>query len=124
MNIDNYFEEIKKSIDKYSWLIESKMINYRSDQIAGTGIIEGKVKFLDGSDLNFVEVVSMIGRKYRYHYMDKNKKMVSRWDSAPHYRGIKTFPYHKHTEKGVEGSKEILISGVIKVIKNIVLNSL
>ncbi|WP_457613933.1 toxin-antitoxin system TumE family protein [Methanocaldococcus sp.] len=35
---------------------------------------------------------------YSFHWQDKNGDLIVRWDNAPHYRNIKTFPHYKHTK--------------------------
>lgn len=50
--------------------------------------------------------------KYSYHYM-KSDKFI-RWDDVPHYRNIKTYPYHKHEGNVVVESKKMDIRLVFK----------
>jgi hypothetical protein len=38
--------------------------------------------------------------------MDENQAMIFRYDDAPHYGEVATFPHHKHTLGGVQGSTE------------------
>ncbi len=47
--------------------------------------------------IEFVNVKETIEvYKYSYHYQDRNSDLIFRYDMAPHHRGIKTFPHHKH----------------------------
>ena len=71
-----------------------------------------------------MELVSEKGSEYRFQYMDKNKNLTCRWDSAPHHKEISTFPYHLHTKKEVKESKkmnfiEVLDDVAEKVIGNL-----
>jgi len=52
-------------------------------------------------------------RSYSYHFQ-KNKKMVQRWDNAPHWPEMKTFPHHFHLngEKDVQECPEIFVKDV------------
>ena len=34
--------------------------------------------------------------KYRHHWQDRTGQLIKRWDNAPHYREIDTFPHHLH----------------------------
>ena len=52
--------------------------------------------------------------------MDKERKMIFRYDNAPHYRN-QTFPHHKHTPEGVKESKENGIIDVLKEIESLIL---
>jgi hypothetical protein len=40
--------------------------------------------------------------KFRLHYMDAQKNLIARWDSAPHHKELSAFPFHKHTPQGTE----------------------
>jgi hypothetical protein len=70
------------------------------------GIIEGRVRFWDGSMLAFVEALAERGvilhkLDYAYHYQDAEGKLIFRYDNAPHHPGVPTHPHHKHTVEGV-----------------------
>jgi hypothetical protein len=43
--------------------------------------------------------------KYRHHWQQKDGTIINRWDNAPHYRNVDTFPHHLH-----EGSETNIIS--------------
>ncbi len=89
------------------------------------GLIEG-VKFLDNSTLHFMEFVD-VGKKiekykYSYHYRDNSRSLIFRYDIAPHYRNIETFPYHKHEGKNkVVASKEPSLKEVMFEIEKLIL---
>ena len=34
--------------------------------------------------------------KYRHHWQDHHSRLLKRWDNAPHYPAINTFPHHLH----------------------------
>jgi len=34
--------------------------------------------------------------KYRHHWQDRHSRLLKRWDNAPHYPAIDTFPHHLH----------------------------
>jgi hypothetical protein len=34
--------------------------------------------------------------KYRHHWLDRQSRLLKRWDNAPHYPAIDTFPHHLH----------------------------
>lgn len=56
-------------------------------------------------------------RKYSFHWMDKNHKMILRWDNADHWKNISTYPHHKHIGKKVVPSTEITLEQVLSVIE-------
>jgi len=43
-------------------------------------------------------------RKYSFHWMDKNEKLIVRWDNEPHWKNIHTFAHHKHIRENVHSS--------------------
>ncbi len=56
-------------------------------------------------------------RKYSFHWMDKNNKMIIRWDNAGHWKSVSTFPHHMHIGKKVFPSTAITLEHVLSVIE-------
>ena len=55
--------------------------------------------------------------KYSYHWQEKNGKLITRRDNAPHQK-VKTFPHNKHYPDGaVVESYEIRLEKVLKSIE-------
>lgn len=68
--------------------------------------IKGKLIFIDLSFLEFAFFIRETDKKaafdkYRFQYMDPAKKMVFRYDNAPHHKKITSFPGHKHLKDSV-----------------------
>jgi len=105
--IEEYFAEIEHDIFSCPFVHSHKLI--KDKRSVYIGFIEGVVKFLDNSTLNFMEFVDVgekiVKYKYSYHYEDKSSSLIFRYDIAPHYRNIETFPYHKH-----EGGNKVVAS--------------
>jgi len=76
-----------------------------------------KAVLIDDSILHIREFVSPDDISYSYNWIDKNGSLICRWDNAPHYKNIKTFPHHKHTKNGVEESFETTLEDVLSVIE-------
>lgn len=61
-----------------------------------------EVRFYDGSRLSIVEQLEPLGKldyhrvAYKFHYQDKGGNLIFRYDNAPHYPHLSTFPVHKH----------------------------
>jgi hypothetical protein len=60
-----------------------------------------RVRFSNGYILEWNESVIAEGENinhlgYRYHFQDSNNKVIFRYDNAPHFPQIDTFPHHKH----------------------------
>ena len=43
--------------------------------------------------------------KYRHHWQSRTGQLIKRWDNAPHYRDIDTFPHHLH-----DGAEDHVVS--------------
>lgn len=57
-------------------------------------------------------------RKYSYHFQDNKKKIIFRYDNAPHWKNnLKTYPYHKHNNKNLLEDSQIM--NIEKVLKEI-----
>jgi hypothetical protein len=60
-----------------------------------SGVIEGRLKFHDGSLLQFDEGILLRGRqiikqRYNYHYQNLADELIFRYDNAPHHPHIPT----------------------------------
>ena len=102
MLIDEYFQQIEQHIALCPAIIATEIV--KDKRSLYIGLIEGKLTFLDGSELHFVEFVTVktgIKRyKYSYHYQQASGALLFRYDMAPHHRDVATFPHHKHTASG------------------------
>ncbi len=85
------------------------------------GIIEGRLRFWDGSLLEFIEVLVengliLIKTDYAYHYQDVDEHLVFRYDNAPHHPEIITHPHHKHLSNTIESASPPHLSDVLKEV--------
>jgi hypothetical protein len=79
-------------------------------------MIRGKLLFMNGYVLEFMEYMCKEERlKYRFHLMNKDGRMIFRYDNAAHHE-VSTFPHHKHLPEGVKESKE---RGIVEALKEI-----
>ena len=115
-----YFKKIKKRIEKLEWLIERVSLETEYDEDADVGLISGSTTFKDGSIFHFKEVLLGEKSQYRFHYMDESNNLIFRWDSAPHHKELKTFPYHVHLPDGVKESKPVKLIDAIDKIERVV----
>jgi len=105
----NILSDYKSIITSYNivlWEFEHK--SYR---------IKLNINFLDTSQLIVKEYLIGIRRKYSYHWQNNRGILKIRWDNAPHWPEIKTFPHHKHINNNIEESHEIDIESVLEHIK-------
>ena len=84
-----------------------------------SGYIRFVLKLIDDSELHVFEHVDSNLHKahYSYHWQDKKKTMILRWDDAPHHPEIKTFPYHLHDEESVTESGEVTFAEMLRRIE-------
>ncbi|MEN4017429.1 MAG: DUF6516 family protein [Methanobacterium sp.] len=123
MIISDYFKEVEQKIVETK-IIAEKKIDYKEFS-SDEGMIRGKLLFINGYVLEFMEYVC-IGKerpKYRFNLMDKNGRIIFRYDNAPHHNhpNISTFPHHKHLPGEIEESKEKEFIEVLKEIETLAL---
>ncbi|MDM7939834.1 MAG: DUF6516 family protein [Methanothrix sp.] len=72
-------------------------------------------------DINSASMTGKDFRSYSYHLL-KGDLMVRRWDNAPHWPRVKTFPHHLHLsdEASVVESAEAFIDDVLNAITEII----
>jgi hypothetical protein len=95
--IEEYFKQLEKDISDAPYVIQSRLTKDRRS--LHIGFTEGRIDFIDGSVLHFMEFADARGNeryKYSYHYQDRDGEMIFRYDMAPHHQEIATFPHHKH----------------------------
>jgi hypothetical protein len=70
-----------------------------------------RIRFTNGCLLELNEAVivqdnQLISLDYRYHYQDKQNRLIFRYDNAPHFPDLASFPHHKHLpDKTIESNK-------------------
>ena len=87
-------------------------------RVAGDSIeIVLVVEFVDGSVLYVRDYTFGRERKYSYHWQ-KAGELLIRWDNAPHWKHLRTYPHHKHisSEKNIHESKEHNLEAVMDFI--------
>ena len=85
--------------------------------------LKAKAVLKNGYILQITESIGIDFRRYSYH-LQKGNDMIKRWDNAPHWKNIKTFPYHIHIQTngendvGLMESPEVFIDDVLRDLKN------
>lgn len=121
--VNKYFEKIESVISSFSEIIDNYTTQkkiYNDTQ----GLISGEIDFKDDSELQFSELKDIEQNsklKYKYHYMDKKKELLFRYDNAKHYQNLKTFPHHKHTPNVVLEAKEPELIDVLIEIQDTII---
>ena len=88
---------------------DSIIKSWRIDEFESAGPnlkLKGIIYFKDKSTLYFKQIVLEGSKfKYAYHWENKNGDLICRWDNAPHWPNVKTYPHHKHM---IVGLKEVV----------------
>jgi hypothetical protein len=87
----------------------------------GKQALRAKASLKKGYVLCVTEAFGKDFRSYSYH-VQKNERKVRRWDNAPHWPEVKTFPHHIHlkSERDVRKCPEIFIEDALEKIKAII----
>lgn len=74
----------------------------REQSTPSIGQMRARLTFIDGSWLEFSEVVrkeengDITTVAYSYHWMEADNQLRMRWDNAEHYPDLPGFPHHLH----------------------------
>jgi len=123
--INTYFEQIEKLLSVFPYVVS---IETRFEAIdIDRGYFRIKIILIDQSELYLFEYIEIVNNtakalKYRYHWQDKDSKLLVRWDNAPHHPEIQTFPNHVHdgAEANVKPSAKPDISTVLLKISELI----
>ena len=103
-------------------IIADRAIEFKEFDI-DEGLIKGRILFIDGSALEFLEYLKGdTSLKYRIHYMDNDGALLFRYDNAPHHK-VSTFPHHKHLPMDIIASHPPGLIDVIDEIEKIISGS-
>lgn len=116
MSLEEYFRRINRKIKQIGFLLVLDKIQFErvSHQ---AGIVRGRLMFINGDIVDFMEFISTREHDYRFAWMDKEGYIKARWDNAPHYPKLQNFPYHVHKNNKVEPSEDKNILDIIEEIK-------
>lgn len=70
-----------------------------------------------GSTLHIEESIVAGKTKYSYHWQDLEQNLIIRWDNAPHYPHLASFPCHRHEGDAVHESPRVSIEDVLATIE-------
>ena len=120
--ISGYFREVELRL-KNAEIIADKSVDLREFS-ATEGMLRGRLLFVDGSMLEFMEYLQEENRlKYRFHLMDKEGNIVFRYDNAPHHKDVSSFPHHEHLPINVVESDEKGIMDILDEIEILILGT-
>ncbi|HQU31568.1 MAG TPA: DUF6516 family protein [Candidatus Brocadia sapporoensis] len=104
---------MKELLEKYKAIIAKyEIVTWDSEPSSYR--LKANLYFINGSQLIIKDYLFPTGRKYSFHWQDKDGSLITRWDNASHWKGVNTFPHHKHEKNGVSDSKEVILEDVIE----------
>lgn len=117
MSLDDYFRNLDSLLNNPLFIsIEIT----KEKKSATVGLLSAKVVLSDLSEFHLMEYIEVEETlrivAYRYHYQNKDKKLIFRYDNAPHFKEVKTFPHHKHIGNIVLPVKQKSLAEVIEEI--------
>ncbi|MCC4766326.1 hypothetical protein FXW07_06780 [Methanosarcina sp. DH1] len=82
--------------------------------------LKARAALKDGYILQISESMSPDFRRYSYQ-LQKEDAMIKRWDNSPHWKDLKTFPYHVHhgNEAEPRESPEVFIEDILREVKKL-----
>jgi hypothetical protein len=115
-----YMNEIESAFNK----LESCYIERYEEEILTPDRVNIRIRarFSNGCILEWNESVITEGEKidhlgYRYHFQDKDNKLIFRYDNTPHFPKFKTYPHHKHVPDNVIAVNKPAVSEVLNELK-------
>ena len=120
-----FAEQLEKTVGA-SPIVLSSQIEKHFGPSGETLYLKGSLRFIDSSVL---EIALFAGGsahalkvdKYRFQYMNSDGQMMFRYDNAPHYPAMSSFPHHKHMPDKVISSSMPSISDLLNEISAVML---
>ena len=112
MNLKRYLAFVQDLLySRQDITIEELFIEEIEPEVAA--IVEGRLRYWDGSMLKFVEQLVLRGAvltkpRYAYHYQDGDGALVLRYDNVAHHPEIATHPHHKHVQTGTRHGQTVI----------------
>jgi hypothetical protein len=102
------YQDIITKIEVLAWDSEPTSYRYKAE-----------LTLIDDSKLILKDYIFTSGRKYSFHWQDREGDLIIRWDNATHWKDIDTFPHHKHDKNGISPSQEVTLEDVMNHIYKI-----
>ena len=106
-----------KILEKYSKIIRKYQI-LKFEQFGENLRFRARIEFINNTVLFVREtVINGKQRKYAFHWQDRERNLIIRWDNAPDWE-VKTSPHHKHVKNKIEPSYERTLEKVLEFISS------
>lgn len=114
MNPMDYLESVRKFLLTDSRINRHQILREYED--VEKSYIRARLTLADESCLEFSEYIEHdLGdeikiTRYSYHWIDKDGKMLRRWDNTKHFPKLRNFPHHVHI-----GENEVVSGAPINI---------
>ncbi len=95
----------------------------REEDQTNSGLLRYRLTLTDGGLLEISERFRVVdgkvqSLKYRFHWQDRNGRLIARWDTAPHHLTLPTFPHHIHdgAEENIQPHAPISVADVLALV--------
>lgn len=105
-------------LNQYDFVVEAEVLSSRNWE--GGFYYKIKVLITDKSTFFASEYKDTIERNYSFHWQDKDNTLIIRWDNAPHFPDLSTFPHHKHLPDTIEESQEMTLQEALEFIRKVI----
>jgi hypothetical protein len=123
---------MRKFVERFEKAVNSSPIvlsSHIEKHFGPTGLslyLKGNLRFIDSTVLEIALFGNNAARgvivdKYRFQYMTTDGQMIFRYDNAPHYPDISTFPHHKHTSGKIIPASMPAITDLLNEISAMIL---
>lgn len=98
-----YIDQIKSALDQSLTVADWTLINEMV--LSNRGHIRVRLTLSNGDFVEAAEFFQILAnsiqqQRYRYQWMDSTKTQLrKRWDNAPHFKEVDTFPHHVHVQQ-------------------------
>ena len=109
-------DEIIAELTRNPFVSELEIVN-RVDE-PELQVLHLKARLIDGSVLYIRETITPDFDKYSYHWQTADNRIICRWDNAPHWLSVTTYPHHCHmgSQENVQPSEHPTMGEVIRYI--------
>lgn len=118
---ESFLEQVKADVSQSSLVFLATLVREKLEDDAA--LYRFRLLLTDESRLDASERVEqigdrLIGTKYRFHWQDRDSRLIARWDNAPHHLALPTFPHHIHdgAEENILPHAQVSIADVLAII--------
>jgi hypothetical protein len=89
-----------------------RIVQTHVDSTGDAYVLKARAELVNGWSLHYWEHGDSRIRRYSFQVL-LGRKMIVRWDNAPHHPEVQSFPHHQHVGRAIEASKEMTVELVL-----------